>query len=298
MAFLRTEAVVIKAINLREADKIITFFSKEYGKVQGIAKGIRKIKTKYSGKLELFNRVQVIFFQKTTPFQGSGSQASHPLFRVTQVDVVEVFPELQRDFNKIIGASYIAEFLNKLFEEHDATHKDVYDLVCETFRTLASSDALRNIISAFEIKLLAHLGYAPILDHCAVCRQKVKGEEQKAKEERSFGSAQDRLQAKGEGETVASSYVAAVGFSSSAGGILCQRCKPRKMDSITISPQSVEILQRFLSTKMNQVPTLPLPKGKYPEIKNLLMSHYQYHLGISLKTESFVQKLRSANFSI
>ena len=107
MAFIRTEAVVIKAINLREADKIITFFSRDFGKIQGVAKGVRKIKTKYSGKLELFNRVNVIFFHKTA-LQSKGFTDNHPLLRITQVDVVEVFPPLKSDFNKIVGASYIA----------------------------------------------------------------------------------------------------------------------------------------------------------------------------------------------
>jgi len=273
MAFIKTEAIVIKAINLREADKIITFFSRDYGKIQGIAKGIRKIKTRYSGKLELFTRVKVIFFQKTGDLR-SGGTGSPTLLRITQVDVVEVFPQLKSDFNKIIGASYIAEFLNRLFEEHDDTHKAVYVLVCDTFRTLDACDNLRNILPAFEIKLLVHLGYAPILDHCTACGKDAKGEGQKAQ-----GNTPREPQ---------------LGFSSSTGGILCQRCKSLKKDSINITPQSVEILQQLLNTDIRQIPTITVPKGKHLEIKNLLMNHFQYHVGISLKTETFVQKLRSA----
>ena len=277
MAFLRTEAIVIKAINLREADKIITFFSRDYGKIQGIAKGIRKIKARYSGKLELFTRVHVIFFQKKETLQHKGFAGSSTLLRITQVDVVEVFPQLKNDFNKIIGASYITEFLNKLFEEHDNTHKEVYFLVCDTFRTLAASENLRNILPAFEIKLLAHLGYAPILDRCTVCGGKVEGERQKAK-----GEASCEL---------------LPGFSSSTGGVLCQRCKPLKKDTIDISLQSVNMLRQFLHTQMKQVPTIPMPKGTFHEIKTLLTNHFQYHVGISLKTEAFVQKLRAARLT-
>lgn len=278
MAFLRTEALVIKTINLREADKIITFFSKDYGKIQGIAKGIRKIKARYSGKLELFTRVHVIFFQKREALQHEGFTGSSTLLRITQVDMVEVFPQLKNDFNKIIGASYITEFLNRLFEEHDNTHKEVYFLVCDTFRTLATSENLRNILPAFEIKLLAHLGYAPVLDRCTACGGKVNGEKQKAKGEAS----REPL----------------LGFSSSTGGILCQRCKPLKKDTIDISPQSVDILRQFLRTGMQQISSIPMPKGKFHEIKTLLTAHFQYHVGISLKTETFVQKLRAARLTV
>jgi DNA repair protein RecO (recombination protein O) len=270
MAFLKTEAIVIKAINLKEADKIITFFSKDYGKLQGIARGIRKIKTKYSGKLELFHRVQVIFFQKAALHSG-GLPEHHSLLRITQVDVVEVFPQLQSDFNKIIGASYIAELLNRLFEEYDDTHKAVYGLVCEALRTIAASAKLRNIIPAFEIKLLAHLGYAPILDHCTVCGE--RNLEPRTMPPEPY-----------------------LGFSSSTGGILCQRCKPLKQDSLDVSFEAITMLRQLLHADMSQAPTIVLPKGAYQEIKHLLLNHYQYHLGLSLKTDKFVQKLRATHF--
>lgn len=268
MGFKKTEAIVIKATNLREADKIITFFSQDYGKIQGIARGIRKIKTRYSGKLELFTRVKVIFFQKAETLEGGGLHGSHPLLRITQVDVVETLAALHTDFNKIVGASYIAEFLNKVFEEYDHTHPEVYALVCETLRTLAGADQIRNILPAFEIKLLAHLGYAPVLDHCANC-----GERKLDAPPAATGQ---------------------LGFSSAAGGVLCARCKPLKKESLTVTAQALHTLQQLSVTKMAQIPAVPLPKEQYQQIKIILTNHFQYYLGLSLKTETFVQKLRSA----
>lgn len=272
MAFLKTEAVVIKTFNLRETDKIITFFSADFGKIQGIAKGIRKIKSRYSGKLELFTRVRVIFFRKTAV---GGFSGTHPLLRITQVDAIEAFPQLHADFNKIIGASYVAEFLNKVFEEYDNTHQAVYTLVCDTLRVLAASDQLRNILPAFEIRLLAELGYAPILDHCTVCG-KTLGRQ-----------AAELPTSPPQGELM--------GFSSAAGGIVCQACKLLKKDSLAISPEAVVILRQLLAADLNAVPAIALPTEKYREIKNLLANHFHYHLGLSLKTEAFVQKLRAAH---
>lgn len=269
MGFKKTEAIVIKALNLREADKIITFFSQEYGKVQGIAKGIRKMKTRYSGKLELFTRVNVIFFHKTETLESVGLHGVHPLLRITQVDVVEMLPALHSDFNKIVGASYIAEFLNKVFEDYDHTHPDVYALVCETLQTLAGADQIRNILPAFQIKLLAHLGYAPILDHCSNCG------------DRNLNTANPPT--------------SQIGFSSATGGALCPRCKPLKKESLSVTPQAIRALQQLFTTKMAQTPTVPLPKEQYQEIKIILTNHFQYYLGLSLKTETFVQKLRTAS---
>jgi len=274
MSFKRTEAVVIKAINLREADKIITFFSRDYGKIQGIARGIRKIHTKYSGKLDLFNRVNVIFFQKL-----ENPQQTHSLLRITQVDVVEVFPQLKNDFNKIIGASYIAEFLNKLFEDHDASHKPVYDLVCYTLRALAASQNIRAILPAFEIKLLAQLGYAPVLDRCTSCQQ------------RRTGTLNHEL------PESPPSPDSLPGFNFSTGGVLCQRCKRLKKGTLQITPQAVNMLQQLFKTEIMQIEAITLPPNLHQEIKTLLAGYIQYHLGIALKTDLFVQKLRSANLS-
>lgn len=275
MAFLKTEAVVIKTTNLREADKIITFFSKESGKIQGIAKGVRKIKARHGGKLDLFTRVNVIFFQKLEPMQGRGFPERHPLLPITQVDLLESFAQLKAEFPRIVGASYIAEFLNRVFEAYDASHPDVYELVCETFRTLAATDQIRNILPAFEIKLLAHLGYAPALNQCANC--------------------QTRLAASGESKPLVSDKAPQLGFSSSTGGVLCPRCRPLKKDAMPVTPAAIEQARRLLKQHIRQSPHIALSAQQYREIKALLTNHFRYHVGISLNTEAFVQKLRAAN---
>lgn len=250
---------------------------RDYGKIQGLARGIRKIHTKYSGKLELFTRVNVIFFQKTESFQSDGFRAQHPLLKITQVDVVEVFPQLQNDFNRIIAASYIAELLNRTFEDYDDSHRSVYVLVCNTLRMLAMNQNLRSVLPAFEIKLLAHLGYAPVLDRCTVCQRK-------------------RTQTGGytDGPSQNSSEMLP-GFNIAIGGILCPRCKRLKKGTLDITGQAIEVLQGLLETQILHIETITLSPAIHQEVKALLTSYMQYHLGISLRTDMFVQKLRSAN---
>lgn len=274
MAFRKTEAVVIKAVNLREADKIITFFSREYGKIQGVARGVRKIRTKYSGKLELFNRVEVIFFQKTEPLQSGGFPEKHPLLSITQVDLVEALPQFQTDFHRMIGASYIAELLNRLFEDYDDSHKAVYTLVCHTLKALATLDRIQNILPAFELKLLTHLGYAPVFDECTVCQR-------------------PRTQTLDETNSTQQS----LGFNFATGGVLCPRCKTMKKGTFDVSPSTLNAMQQLLETAILYIDHVPLTPQIHQEIKPLLSGYLQYHLGVSLKTDTFVQKLRSAHFS-
>ncbi len=268
MSFKKTEAIVIKATNLREADKIITFFSRDFGKIQGIARGIRKIHSRYSGKLELFTRLSVIFFQKTEPLP---TGAQHPLLNMTQADVVEVFPELQADFNKLIGASYIAEFLNRVFEPYDDSQPQVYPLVCKTLRAMAEAQQIRPILPAFELKLLTHLGYAPELNRCTNCHK-------------SRAKLLDT-------PSVANQTP---GFSFATGGFLCPSCRQLKKEAAQVTYQALDLLQALLETDISQVEHLDCSSSIHQEIKYLLTNYLQFHLGLSLKTDAFVQKLRSA----
>lgn len=268
MSFKKTEAIVIKAMNLRETDKIITFFSRDFGKIQGIARGIRKIHSKYSGKLELFTRLNVIFFQKIESLQTGGQ---HPLLNITQADVVEVFPELQADFNKLIGASYVAEFLNRVFEPHDDSQPQVYPLVCKTLRAMAEAQQIRPILPAFELKLLTHLGYAPELNRCTNCRTS------RAKLLETLPVAPQ-----------------SPGFSFATGGFLCPSCRPLKKEAVEVTYQALDLLQTLLETDISQVEHLTFPTPIHQEIKLILTNYLQFHLGLSLKTDTFVQKLRSA----
>ncbi len=273
MAFERIEAIVIKATNFKEADRIITFFSRDYGKIQGIARGIRKIKTKYSGKLELFNRVNAIVFHKAGRLGSHGLQDRHPLLKITQVDVVEVFPRLHDDFNNIIAASYVVELLNRSFEEYDNSHRAVYDLLCQTLRALTGGDDIRMLLPAFEVKIMAHLGYAPALDRCIVCGK------------------QRTRPATSELPILPHQHLPA--FHLAQGGILCPRCKGLKKGSLNLNPQTIECLQHFLETRISQLQPLAFSPEVHQEIRSLLTSYVQYHLGISLKTDAFVKKLRS-----
>ncbi len=267
MAYKKTEAIVITSTDLKEADKIVTFYSKEYGKIQGIARGVRKIRSKYGGKLDLFNRVNVIFFKKV-----ENLDERHPLLPITQVDVVEVLPALKNDFNRIIGASYIAELLNRAFEVYDASHPLVYALVWQALNALATFENLRPVIPAFESKLLVELGYAPLLDSCVSCQKARADFAEQASPHATHPLA---------------------GFHFAKGGILCPRCRSLKKDKIDISLAAVEMLQRLMDTDIMRLEGVNVTPTIHQELKHLLTGHFQYHLGITLKTDAFVQKLRT-----
>jgi DNA repair protein RecO (recombination protein O) len=161
MDFKKTEAFVIRSFNVNEADKIIIFYSKAFGKIKGIARGSRKLKNRFGSGLELFTRVQVNLFDKDT----------YALPNISQVDIIESFSTLRSDLYKLASAAYVVELIDKGLAENEENLL-LYDLITRTLRVMASYPEadLDNVLVSFQIKFLTLLGYSPILDRCANCQ--------------------------------------------------------------------------------------------------------------------------------
>jgi len=162
MSFKRTEAFVIRSFDINEADKIIVFYSRAYGKLKGIARGSRKLKNRFGSSLELFTRVQVILFEKET----------YTFPNISQADILESFSGLREDLHKLASAAYVVELVDKGLGENEESSR-LYDLIARTFRAIASSpeEETGKLLAAFEIKFLTLLGYQPVLDRCAHCQK-------------------------------------------------------------------------------------------------------------------------------
>lgn len=141
MRFVRDQGFVIKRKNFGEADRIITIFSKDYGKINVVAKGVRKLTSRRSGLLEPFN---LINFQAVQSY-------NMPI--LTEVELVEAFSDKKENvsFQKIF---IICELLDALCSE-DLTLRSLYDLLID-FAYKKESE-----VSFIEFKtaLLVNLGF-------------------------------------------------------------------------------------------------------------------------------------------
>ena len=88
MALYKTRAIVIKSINLSESDRLVTFFTKNYGKVKCVAKGARKAKNCFWGSLEPMSLIHLIYFGKE----------NQSLYRLNHADIIESFQSIRDDF--------------------------------------------------------------------------------------------------------------------------------------------------------------------------------------------------------
>lgn len=155
----RANAIVLRRINLAETDKIVTFLTREVGKVSAVAKGSRRPTSRLAGATELFGYCRVLF------------AVGMNLDVVTQVEVREAFPALRTSLHKIAAASYMAELTDHLTEERHP-HADIFDLLLAGLYVLNALDEPDLIVTAFTLHMMAASGYTPSLTVCARCHAK------------------------------------------------------------------------------------------------------------------------------
>ena len=150
MRNFKTEGFVIKRRNFGEADRILTIFSKHYGKMQAKAPGVRKITSKRSPHIELLN------LSVFTLYRSSRSTLSI----VTEASTLKNFSDLKSDLKKIGFSFYICELLNNLCAENQENNK-VFSLLKNTLVNLENFSSYDLLLDEFEERLLALLGFAP-----------------------------------------------------------------------------------------------------------------------------------------
>lgn len=146
----KSEGVVLKSINFGEADKIFTVFSQKYGKITLLAKGIRRLSSRKKGNLEVFNHI--IFFARKT----------RSLDLVTEVQLLESFPNLRKKIKKIAVAYEFFESVDKLTAEN-LSQSEVYYLLLDFLRNLEiiPDNQTEKILEESIQKLLKFLGFWP-----------------------------------------------------------------------------------------------------------------------------------------
>ncbi|MGH2734664.1 MAG: DNA repair protein RecO [Actinomycetota bacterium] len=151
----KDEAVVLKAIKLGEADRILTLFTRNHGKVRAVAKGVRKTKSRFGGRLEPFTLVDLMLYQ------------GRSLDTITGASIVEPFREVREDYARYTAACALAEAVEKVTEEHERQFS-TYSLLVGGLRALAKGGA-ETVVPAFLVKLLSVSGYHPNLGVCGGC---------------------------------------------------------------------------------------------------------------------------------
>ena len=150
------ETIVIGVTDYLESDKLLTLFTREHGKLRGIARGARRSSRRFGGALELFARLDV----QLVLHEG--------LSTLREADVVTVYRGIRSDLFKICWAGYACELVEQLAPEKMPNPR-LYRLLTAYLERLNSAPVAPADRRFYEINLLNILGYRPAIDHCSVC---------------------------------------------------------------------------------------------------------------------------------
>jgi len=163
-----TEAINLKSYNLNDADKIMVMYSKDNGLIKGVAKGIKKPKSKLGARMDLLvaNTLQLL--------------KGRSMDTIIQAQTVNNFKKTREDFDKLMYSSYISELVMNFGEGSEAASKEIYDLLYKALNRISDAEEKKDALIAvikFQLKLLLIMGFCVELDTCLCCRERVLDEE-------------------------------------------------------------------------------------------------------------------------
>jgi DNA repair protein RecO (recombination protein O) len=153
-------------MDFSESDKIVTFFTRDFGKLRGIAKGAKRTKKGFGSTLELFSYINLIFFDK----------GNLGLARINSCYSIESYMEICKDIQKVAYGSYFVELVNGLVGEKEK-NDGIFNLLVDSLFLINYQKLDEEIARIFEIRLLSLLGYQPQLEECLICAHKLSSKE-------------------------------------------------------------------------------------------------------------------------
>ena len=167
MGLVETEGLVLRTYNLSDADKIAVFLTLDEGLIRGVAKGAKRLKSRFSGSLEQFSIVNLTFFQKE----------DRELVSIRDIELAKSYFKDAGNIEFLKEFSYLAELLMNFAPPHDPNER-LYNMSKVCLQTVSAiPESLLNIVTYFEIWILRLGGYLPVWDTCNFCKKEFNYDE-------------------------------------------------------------------------------------------------------------------------
>ncbi len=156
---LKTEGVVLRSIRYGEADRILHLYTPHRGRISAIAKGVRRTRSRFGGRLEPFFRLRLVLYEGRSD-----------LLTVTSAETITPYARLRADGAALDSAARACDAVSRLFETADP-QPAAFHLLVNELALLDADPAVAGAANglAFRMKLLLAAGFAPQLASCAQC---------------------------------------------------------------------------------------------------------------------------------
>ena len=156
MPIRHDSGIVLRSFPFGEADRVVVLLSPDNGKLRTVAKGIRKTKSRFGGRLEPFTHVELVLYE------------GRNLDTITQVDAIESFPRLREDLDRVTAASTMLETADAVAQENEQS-RALFGLLQNGLRVLEGGPRHPDLVTAYLLHLAGVVGLAPSLSMCASC---------------------------------------------------------------------------------------------------------------------------------
>jgi DNA repair protein RecO (recombination protein O) len=258
----RTEGIVVRRRNQGEADRVLTLCT-PLGKLDVIAKGARKVRSRKAGHIELFSRSSFVIAR---------SRSSWDV--VSQAEMVEPHAALREDLLRGTHARYAAELFDRFFTEGEGG-QTMFDLLEHTLTWLCEDDDPDLVARFYEQHLLGLAGFRPELFRCV-------GEhgENVPLDLQESGQEDNRP----------------YGFDPEHGGALCSDCyeaQKQRSEVLALSPNGLAFLQDCQrGPYTTRLRAMQIPSALHAEAERVMQHYITYHLERSVSSGTFLRKLK------
>jgi len=255
MSAEQATALVLRTYDFSESSLVVTLFTREFGKIRGIAKGAKRPKNPFDFALDLLSLCRVVFLRKS----------SEALHIITEAKLQRRFRVEESGLPRFYAALYVAELLNAMTDEEDA-HPELFDVSEETLTALQKGGDIQLLIPFYELRILDLTGHSPALDMCVSCGESVRGKSsaQSRQENRTPTGAHARQE-----------YY----FSLLDGGVLCGRCRPGKRGVVLVPSSVIEAMDELRGKTPQDVGSLQIAPNVSGQLRGLLGQYVCHLLG-------------------
>jgi DNA repair protein RecO (recombination protein O) len=166
MALHQSDSIILKTYPLGEADRIVAFFSRDHGKLRGVANGARKMKNRFGASLEPLAHSRIQFFEKE----------NRDLVRIQSAELLDSPMKLFEDYDRALCAGHLVEVVDRFLPEHEPQDA-VFRLVRMTVRALEQGCPIDFAACYFDVWMLRLSGVFPDLFVCSICSKRLNSED-------------------------------------------------------------------------------------------------------------------------
>src|SRR5574337_1154511 len=158
MALYKTRAVVLGRRALGESDRIVDFYTRDFGKVRGVAKSARRTRSRFGSALELFTLGELLFFDT----------GRSDLVRVDHFDIVRPFVGVREHLERLGQGAWAIECVTRLTADRDP-HPALFGLLVRALKALEGGASPQRVATCFGLRAVDQLGHRPRIDRCVGC---------------------------------------------------------------------------------------------------------------------------------